>query len=146
MKLTQSQKESLVANAKLYQVIQNELVELERNMFANQPTQLAEGSTEQEIEAFNNEVDAWVNSKKIEDFNRKYYHVIADAKSREKRIFVNSLADFNYEGIEGLKADELVDVIAATQFKETTVIKHLINEMFNKVMFPPQKIVVKPVQ
>ena len=51
MKLTENQKESLVANAKLHQVIQNELVELERSMFANQPKQLAEGSTEQEIEA-----------------------------------------------------------------------------------------------
>lgn len=144
MKLTKDQKKSLVANTQLHLVIQDRLAERERKMYATQPpSSIPEDSTKEEIEAHNISVDAWELESKIKTFNRKYYPLIENAKSIEKRLFVNALGDFNFEGIDGLMSDELVEVINSTEFKDTTVIDYLINEMFNKLMFPPQKIEVK---
>lgn len=140
MKLTPTQIENLVGNTKLHLVIQNKLAECERMTYHSQPVQVLDTDPQEEKEAFNSVLMEWERASKIKDFNRLYFPKIANSRGIEKRIFVLALADFNYEGIDGLTGDALVGIIASSTYKEVNIIDRLIDQMFKKVMFPPEKV------
>lgn len=139
MNITEEQKNSLIANTNLATIIQDRLANRVRLMFHLAP-KLPESATNEQKEAYNLAVAQHDKDKLIETFAKRYYPLIADARSLEKRIFVLALTDFDYEGIDGLLGDELVDVLATAEYMTLNIFDLIIDQSFKAVMFPPQTV------
>ena len=139
MNLTEEQKDSLIANAKLATIVQDRLANRVRLMFHLAP-KLPENATNEQKEAYNLAVQQHDKDKLIESFAKRYYPLIADARSLEKRIFVLALSDFDYEGIDGLLSDDLVDVLSVSEYQSKNIFDMIIDQSFKAVMFPPQSV------
>lgn len=143
MKLTELQFDSVLRSAKLATIVQSRLANRVRMMFHNAP-RLPLNATPEQVEAYNLAVDQYAIDSKIEAFAKRYFPLISDWQSLEKRIFVLALNDFDYSGIEGLTGDELVNVLAAANYQNNNIFDMIINESFHVVTFPPTKVIVEP--
>ena len=143
MKINQSQKETLLASAKLAAIVQDKLADRTRLMFLNAP-KLVDNATNEQKEAYNLAVVQHDKDKRIESFARRYFSLIADARSLEKRIFVNALCDFDYTDITDLTGDALVDVVSSESYMGSNIFDIIIDQSFNAVTFPPAKVEVTP--
>ena len=138
MKLTENQVFSLISNNKIVRVIQKTLANKVREVYKNAPI-LIENATEEEIEIYNDLVNKHINiDMQINNFADKYFPLIANEKGKEKMIFINAMADFEYEGIEGLMSDELVDVLSVSTYNDINIIGLIIDQSFKAIMFPPK--------
>jgi hypothetical protein len=140
MKLTEIQIDSVLRSARLAKIVQDRLANKVRMMFHNAP-QLPANKTPDQIEAYNLAVDIYAIDSKIESFAKRYYPLIADWQSLEKRIFVLALADFDYTNIEGVIGDELIDIIAAETYLSYNIVDLIIDQSFKAITFPPVKFI-----
>lgn len=139
MKLTEEQRDSLLRSNKLSQTVQDRLANKVRLMYHNAP-KLSDNATNEQKEAFNLAVEQHQKDLKIEQFAKRYYPLIEDWKSLEKRIFVMALNDFDYEGIEGLEGDSLVDVLAQSEYMTLNIFDLIIDQSFKAISFPPKTV------
>ena len=139
MKINQSQKDTLLASAKLAAIVQDKLADRTRLMFHNAP-KLEDNATNEQKEAYNLAVDQHDKDKRIESFAKRYFPLIADARSLEKKIFVNALCDFDYTDITDLTGDALVNAVASENYMGSNIFDIIIDQSFKAVTFPPTKV------